>query len=170
MSADHEGDSHMSSPDDSDSELAFNPATAALRSPRDSQQPLPPTANSSVSVRANANGKRPLNHISNGTDHEGLVDEEEPNTTALLEDDDATTVTMGGNAQTTHDLPPKTHAPSGYTWNRIEDEPGYAWMNKKAVDECNRAWDTLTHRDLMVKGESCTTKWRGVKCADVIAD
>lgn len=174
MSADHEVDSRMSSPDDSDSELALNHATA-LCSPPNSQlpHPPPPTANSSAPVRANANGKRPLNHISNSTDHEGSTDEGDPSTSttsALLEDEDAATatMTMGGTAPPAHDFPPQTHAASGYTWNRVEDEPGYAWTNKKAVDECNRAWDMLTHRDHMVKGESCAVEWKGVECADIV--
>jgi len=82
---------------------------------------------------ANSNGKRPHTALSNGEDREELE----------------TIMTNGKGKQ---DFPTKTHAPSGYSWSRSEDEPGYGWLNKKAMDEGNRAWDGLVHRELMVKG------------------
>lgn len=51
------------------------------------------------------------------------------------------------------DQPPKTHTPSGYTWTRAEDEPGYSWLNKKALDEASRAWDNMSHKDHMIKSK-----------------
>ena len=50
------------------------------------------------------------------------------------------------------DFPTKTHERSGYQWNRAEDEPGYAWLNKKAMDEYHRAADGLVHKDSMILG------------------
>lgn len=41
----------------------------------------------------------------------------------------------------------KTHAASGYTWMRPEDEPGYGWRNKRAMDEANHAWGDVLHKD-----------------------
>jgi len=94
---------------------------------------MPTSASGATS--ANANGKRPLYTISNGADD--------------------TIRTMSGNAgKAKADFPPKTHPSSGYTWARIEEEPGYAWLNKKAVDESQRAWDGLAHRDCMVRSKS----------------
>jgi hypothetical protein len=51
-------------------------------------------------------------------------------------------------------FPAKTHAPSGYSWARPEDEPGHAWLNPKAMDEATRAWENLVHKESMVKGKS----------------
>lgn len=50
-------------------------------------------------------------------------------------------------------VPTQTHSSSGYRWSRAEDEPGYAWSNKKALDEMARALDALAHKDAAVKGE-----------------
>ena len=47
----------------------------------------------------------------------------------------------------------RTHANSGYQYSKIEDEPGYSWMNKKAQDEFTRAWDGMQHKEHMVKRE-----------------
>lgn len=41
----------------------------------------------------------------------------------------------------------RTHQPSGYTWVRAEDEPGYAWKNKKVQDEAERFGHLLAHKD-----------------------
>ena len=60
---------------------------------------------------------------------------------------------MQANGKLKQEFPTKTHERSGYTWGREEDAPGYAWMNKKALDEFHRAWDSLVHKDFMVKGE-----------------
>lgn len=57
------------------------------------------------------------------------------------------------NGKARADLPVKTHAASGYTYSRPEDEPGYAWLNKKALDEYSRTWEHLQHKDCMVKSE-----------------
>lgn len=47
--------------------------------------------------------------------------------------------------------PPKTHASSGYTWTRAEDGPGHLWLSKKALDERNRAWDGVAHKEFGVQ-------------------
>ena len=109
--------------------------TAALLSPADSQSqtqlPTRPTSASGAHL-ANSNGKRPHGSLSNGAD------------------EDETVETMP-NANRSN-APTQTHASSGYRWTRAEDEPGYAWTNKKAVDEMGRAWEGLAHRDVVVKG------------------
>lgn len=51
------------------------------------------------------------------------------------------------------DFPTRTHQQSGYAWSRAEDEPGYSWLNQKAVDEASRAWEALVHKDAMVKSK-----------------
>ncbi|KAI5369693.1 hypothetical protein Slin15195_G005680 [Septoria linicola] len=133
-----EGNNQMvSSPEESDIEEVSTPVAqisnpaATVLSPPDSQQRSMPTAASGASI-ANSNGKRPL--------QTGADDMEE--------------LQNMGNANGKAKVEPsfKTHESSGYTYNKAEDEPGYAWLNKKAQDESNRAWDGLQHKDHMVKG------------------
>ena len=100
-----------------------------------------PTSASGAAI-ANANGKRPINTISNGTD-----DTEE----LIAMQTGANGAGAAGKAR--QEFPTKTHERSGYQWNRAEDEPGHAWMNKKALDEYHRAADALVHKDSVVKGE-----------------
>jgi hypothetical protein len=57
------------------------------------------------------------------------------------------------NSKARQEFPTKTHKESGYSWSRAEDEPGYTWMNKKAHDEYGRAWDSMVHKDHMVRSE-----------------
>jgi hypothetical protein len=140
--ADYEGDSQMTSPSDSEDPSTPNTANLATSHPASSASAVlsPPDSQHRNTAMANANGKRPLNTISNGPDDE---------------EDIQTLFSQTNQAPTKHraDFPPKTHAGSGYTWNRAEDEPGYAWLNKKAMDEFHRAWDGMVHRESMVKGE-----------------
>ncbi|KAK5120972.1 hypothetical protein LTR85_005756 [Meristemomyces frigidus] len=147
MSADQDGDSRMaSSPspsDDGDATIAPSPILSPPDSQHHDSQHLSTTSMPAATTSANANGKRPIQTISNGTE----------------EDDDV--IVMGGGPATANgggkarqqDNPAKTHAASGYTWARAEDEPGYAWGNKKASDEMYRAWDReVVHKDCMIKG------------------
>jgi hypothetical protein len=102
-------------------------------SPAESQTTLNmPTAASGANL-ANSNGKRPHGALLNGGEEDEAV-ESMPNTAR-------------SNA------PVQTHASSGYRWSRPEDEPGYSWRNKKAMDEMGRALDGLVHKDLDVRGE-----------------
>lgn len=101
-------------------------------SPAESQTtPNMPTAASGAHL-ANSNGKRPHGALLNGGEEDEAV-ESMPNTAR-------------SNA------PVHTHASSGYRWSRPEDEPGYAWRNKKATDEMARALDGLVHKDLDIRG------------------
>lgn len=151
MSADADTDSQMLS-DTSSTPSSTGPSTpptttqqqAASGHPSSSIADLsPPDSQHRSSKMANANGKRPLTDISNGPD-----------------DDDAMAGKGEGQQKQRQEFPTKTHAASGYTWNSAEGEPGWAWGNKKAVDEANRAFDSLLHRDSMVRGEfqrACVT-------------
>lgn len=91
-----------------------------------------PTAASGAHI-ANSNGKRPHGALLNGGEEDEVV-ETMPNT---------------GRSNG----PVQTDASSGYRWNRAEDEPGYAWSNKKALDEMGRTWEGLVHKDSMIKGQ-----------------
>jgi hypothetical protein len=91
-----------------------------------------PTAASGTNM-ANSNGKRPHGALQNGAEEDEAVE----------------TLPNAGRPN----LPVQTHASSGYRWTKTEDEPGYAWLNKKAADEMNRAVDSLAHKDIAVKGE-----------------
>ncbi|KAF7187315.1 hypothetical protein HII31_11403 [Pseudocercospora fuligena] len=133
-------DQMLSSTENSDEETTTpinqTANTAQVLSPPDSQHRETrsntnmPTSASGSSI-ANSNGKRPLQTISNGAD-----DMEELQAMA--------------NGKARADQMVKTH-PSGYQFSRVEDEPGYVWLNKKAQDEYQRAWDQLSHKDVMVK-------------------
>ena len=112
---------------------------------------------------ANSNGKRPHGSLSNGADEDEAVE----------------TMPNAGSAGSAgrSNAPTQTHASSGYCWTRAEDEPGYAWMNKKALDEMGRAYDSLAHKDVVVKGmdlrclgfdvEECLTDSRCEQAATV---
>ncbi|TKA65194.1 hypothetical protein B0A55_09853 [Friedmanniomyces simplex] len=151
--ADNDGDSHMDSPPELfDLEDVQTPADQlipdpSILSPPDSQHRSAiemPTSAPGV-VGANSNGKRPLNTISNGGD-------EDPNAVIDLTAA-APTIQLGnGKARAAggQDFAPKTHQPSGYTWDKHEDEPRYAWMSKKAQDERQRAREGLVHKDSVV--------------------
>lgn len=125
---------------------------------------------------ANANGKRPIQTISNGSggggdDQEGPSVESFDIDSSLGEEDTelgrtAAAMALSNNSNSTgngaaaaasgkkkNEFAAKTHQPSGYTWSRTEDEPGYAWTNKKAVDESARAWEGLSFREGMVNSE-----------------
>lgn len=152
--ADQDGDSQMiSSPSSSDREATPKTSNAAqLTSPPDSQHrntAMPTSA--SGSAIANANGKRPLNTISNGVDEgDDLVVMQ---TAGLNGAGGAASATGGGGKGVAkQEFPTRTHERSGYQWNRAEDEPGYAWMNKKALDEYHRALDGLVHKDHVIRG------------------
>lgn len=148
MSADHDGDSRMaSSPDPSDD--GNEPIkSSSILSPPESQHHDSQMPNVAPSTSANANGKRPLQTISNGID-----------------DDDSELIVMGGGGpaaangggKARQDVSMKTHQASGYSWALAEQEPGYAWGNKKARDEAQRAWEReVVHKECMIKGElSC---------------
>jgi hypothetical protein len=140
MSADYEGDSHMLSSSESSPEVetpqkqvTVDPTTL---SPPASQArgSMSSGATTTTAFGANSNGKRPLNTISNEIDDE----REELDT-------------MANNTKQRQDFPTKTHNRSGYTWSRSEDEPGFSWLNGKAQDEAARAWETLVHKEAMVK-------------------
>ena len=141
MATQTDPDSQMvSSPSDSDPDnttqtpLAQQPPS--ILSPPDSQHRTTRSGNmptaASGSAIANANGKRPLNTISNGLDDggEGARPIDHPR----------------------REFPTQTHAASGYKWDRAEDEPGYAWLNKKAKDEMERAVAGMVHKDNVVQG------------------
>lgn len=138
-----------SSPEASDVEDIETPAgqitSSSILSPPDSQHrstsQMPTPAPGAAS--ANENGKRPLTNISNGVE-EDVID--------LTSEPTSGPGANAGKARIGQDFPPKTHRQSGYTWNTFEDEPGYAWLNKKALDERQRAWDSVVHKDCMIKG------------------
>ncbi|KAL9092280.1 MAG: hypothetical protein Q9165_004454 [Trypethelium subeluteriae] len=44
----------------------------------------------------------------------------------------------------------KVHEPTGYQWVRPEDEPGYAWKNRKAQEEALKALDQVVDKERMI--------------------
>lgn len=129
-----DADSPMSDSDDS-------PVASALLSPPETQRDRAARGASS-----NANGKRPRKDISNGFDTEDEI----PSARQARSTQTSSTAPANSSAPLGET---REHAASGYKWNKQEDEPGYAWTNKKAVDEHNRALDALIHRDVVIAGE-----------------
>lgn len=50
----------------------------------------------------------------------------------------------------------KTHAPSGYTYKRDEDAPGWGWKNKRAQEEMHKAARDVEARTTVVGSKAFT--------------
>ncbi|KAK5152545.1 hypothetical protein LTR04_006419 [Oleoguttula sp. CCFEE 6159] len=124
-----------------------------------------PIANISYPL-ANENGKRPLS-MSEQSERFTQLQQQNINGSST-EYGRSTTMQTTQTSQTTlvegqHDgsssnssmhpytLSASGTAKNGYTWNRVEDAPGYAWKNRRAMEEAERAWATITHKDRMIK-------------------
>lgn len=44
----------------------------------------------------------------------------------------------------------RTHQPSGYTWERDDDAPGFLWKNRKARDECAKVMEAVVDLDHVI--------------------
>jgi len=120
-----------------ESTTAFQPATPDTRSSALASELSPPSSQgvplASPVYGANANGKRPLSTLDvNG---------------------DAPPSLRSAQVAAPEPAEVQTHQSSGYTWTKQEDEPGWAWKSKRAVDEANRAQDSLIMKDLRIGGE-----------------
>ncbi|KAL2353880.1 hypothetical protein BJ546DRAFT_979304 [Cryomyces antarcticus] len=126
-----------------------------------------PIANISYPL-ANENGKRPLS-MSEQSERFTQLQQQNINGSST-EYGRSTTMQTTQTSQTTlvegqHDgsssnssmhpytLSASGTAKNGYTWNRVEDAPGYAWKNRRAMEEAERAWATITHKDRMIKNK-----------------
>ncbi|KAF2221225.1 hypothetical protein BDZ85DRAFT_266483 [Elsinoe ampelina] len=98
-----------------------------LSPPSSQSAPLP-------SPHANANGKRPISTLDNHTDLSHPM----------------TRSAAAVAAREAEQQEVQTHQPSGYTWRRTEDEPGHVWKDKRAVEESERAWTMILHKDRKV--------------------
>lgn len=106
-------------------------AISDLSPPNSQGVPLPASTTNMPTVApsasgANVNGKRPIESIDPPQDLSGGV-----SLSAAIPTEEAV----------------RNHAATTYAWTRPEDEPGYAWKNKKAQDEYNRAWDSLVDKN-----------------------
>lgn len=155
------------------------PAYLSDLSPPDSQGGVPlaaaaatTTSTASTSVPAvapsasgaNVNGKRPISSIdATGESLAGAS----ANALALGNAAAAATIASasasgasgGPSSSRLADTPQgsvKMHGPSGYSWVRPEDEPGYAWRNKKTMDEYTRTWEAMVDKDRTVGSECCS--------------
>ena len=54
---------------------------------------------------------------------------------------------------------PQMDPRSGYTWEREEDAPGYAWKSKRAQDEYMKARDMIVNESVMVGSEFTSFSW-----------
>ncbi|KAK5134406.1 hypothetical protein LTR08_006453 [Meristemomyces frigidus] len=162
--ADDDGDSHMAStPSPPLSDNGLDGATSSsILSPPGSQQQAP-TAVSAPSVpsppgSANANGKRPIQTISNGTAVEPGDGGEDSTAPAPAPASAAMPPPTGaadgggvaGKQQSKQDFLPRIHQASGYTWSHEEDQPSYGWNSPKAVGEATKAWEGMVHKEFAV--------------------
>lgn len=122
------------SPPSSQGGVSLYPSTPAAPG-----NPSMPSVAASASG-ANANGKRPLETL------DGIAE----STLASSEGGTAVAQTQPQiRAQQIH-----THDASGYTWTKPEHAPGYAWSNRKAVEEAARAWETgVVAKERAIKSE-----------------
>lgn len=144
---DHDGGSTMhshSSPADDDSDLFPDEQPAT---PHHSRQPAsdisPPTSLHAANAPA-----APSSHTVAQPDQSRL---NQNGKRALAMANSKATASAGkpnGAAFT-----PQVHQPSGYRWEREEDAPGYAWMNKKAQEGLKQGWDAIVDKDKMIRSE-----------------
>ncbi|KAK5114840.1 hypothetical protein LTR62_001997 [Meristemomyces frigidus] len=157
--ADNDGDSRMaSSPELTDDEEVETPldqiTDPTILSPPDSQHR--DSSNSNISSMptstptANANGKRPAHTISSGGAEDPLDLDAPIPTSSEPAAANTGKAREAGRAAGSQEFPPRTHRASGYSWTRAEGEPGYTWLNKKAVDERQRAVEGLVHKECRV--------------------
>lgn len=119
------------------------PHLAELSPPNSQGVPLLGTSAAAAAMMgANVNGKRPLSTIDNSNNSSS--GEALPALPSLR---------GGGQTGSTASAQVKTHTQSGYSWTKQEDEPGYLWKNKRAVEDANRAWDSLVLKDKRVGSE-----------------
>ncbi|GAM86144.1 hypothetical protein ANO11243_041550 [Dothideomycetidae sp. 11243] len=109
--------------------------------------PAPPPLGLSSPSAPNANGKRPLSNIDNN--HESL-----PATTRLpTMASTSTAAATNGQQDPAAEQTVHTHEASGYSWTQAEDEPGWAWRNKRALEEAERAWSNVLNRERRIGSE-----------------
>jgi hypothetical protein len=109
-------------------------AISDLSPPNSQGVPLPidmPTVAPSASG-ANMNGKRPISSIDHSQE------------------------SLGGGVSLSAAIPTDAsiRATTTYHYTQPEDAPGYAWKNKKAQDDFNRAWDSLVDKNRRI-GSMC---------------
>jgi hypothetical protein len=140
---DPDGDSLMQSGDSTPKPSTPNAqirsiALSDLSPPNSQGVPLPvdmPTVAPAASG-ANMNGKRPISSIDQSQELQGGV------SLAAAIPTDAS-----------------IRATSTYQYTQPEDAPGYAWRNKKAQDDFNRAWDSLVDKNRKIGSTSkCPTR------------
>jgi len=129
---DPDGDSLMQSGDSTPKPSTPNAqirsiAISDLSPPNSQGVPLPvdmPAVAPSASG-ANMNGKRPISSIDHSQE------------------------SLGGGVSLSATIPTDAsiRATTTYQYTQPEDAPGYAWKNKKAQDDYNRAWDSLVDKN-----------------------
>lgn len=96
---------------------------------------------------ANANGKRPLDSLDNPASAtsslplDGSFDAINAGIASANEAANPVNTSANSNGSGNQQHKVQTHAATGYSWSRQEDAPGYAWQNRKAQEEANRAWE-----------------------------
>lgn len=148
------------SPPDSQGGVALAQPTQPVSTDATAMPAVAPSASG-----ANVNGKRPLDSVDGSNNHATAA---AAATTAM----NSTTTPIvnltasNGNASNglssaqTHPQQPKVHQPSGYSWTKPEDAPGWSWQNRKAQEEANRAWEQgIVNKDRGIGSECILLKF-----------
>lgn len=106
------------------------------------------------STSANINGKRPLSTL-----EPSFSSNESSNaittTTSTANDAGSRVENQQSEEQSINiDKDVKIHHKSGYTWSKSEDEPGYTFMNKRALEESERAWSCVLGKERKIGSKS----------------
>ena len=117
------------------------PQTQTSRGPANTF--LPSSSNLQTATSAemlNANGKRAYDAAGNGANAaSGAI-----GASAMIGSANGSGNGGGGNGKYSH--------PSGYTWDKQEDAPGYGWGNPKAKEEAFRALSQIVDLDVSSEG------------------
>ncbi|KAF2154610.1 hypothetical protein K461DRAFT_291536 [Myriangium duriaei CBS 260.36] len=107
-----------------------------------SSQGTAPTAASAITSSPsvpNANGKRPASTLDNNSETSQPTSRPPAASRGVS--------TMDGQQDNHSPRQTKVHEASGYTWSRQEDEPGWGWRNKRAVEDAERAWNGVLNKE-----------------------
>ncbi|KAI9656880.1 MAG: hypothetical protein M1821_003519 [Bathelium mastoideum] len=156
---DADGDSHMASSPELDVETTdldddMFPESSldapAPSTPRQSSSHLPPVSELSPPSSQSRQASSSTNTTSNALAQSALgIASDSAMGTALTNGVGPLANTRSGGASAgTGEI--KVHEGTGYQWIRVEDEPGYAWRNRKAQEEAMKALEQIVDKEKMI--------------------
>ena len=136
-----------SSPEDNDD---LFPEADAPSTPKHSQAPSELSPPTSHGPHASGSNSAQPSELSVATSMERSTLNENGKRVAARSADLGNGIAKSGQIQ-------QQHKPTGYTWDREEDAPGYSWKNKKAQEDYARSWDNIVGKDQMIGSMSFQT-------------